>query len=736
MKMVRFVFLILVLSSQLFADGTPAEGAGTENDPYQIAILDNLLWLSTTDTVWDSTYHFLQTTDIDASDTQNWNDGEGFSPIGRLHNFTFMGNYNGGYYEIDCLYINRPNSDHIGFFGNIQEANIEAIGLTNVEVTGNAYVGGLVGKSNLSSSISESFIEGIVGGNFCVGGLVGHCYNTSISGSFAAGNVSGDESIGGLIGYCNSSPIVGSSQICDSYAMCSITGNNYAGGLVGYNIYSTYSQSYYDYETVLINDQHIISVGALTSELYDAWMDNDLTLEITEYLSYDGEYYLINDTADFEKLLAFGYESTYSYKLTEDIDLTSNPDFYIPFFSGTINGDLHTINGLNVNIPQNGRIGLLGYIYEATIENLGVTNVNVIGLRDVGGLAGASFMSLISNCYSTGSVNGSAMAGGLLGLNYMSTLSESFSACSVTGNSSIGGLIGFNGQSIISKSYAVGSVDGANLQVGGLVGENCYSSIISESFAAGNVNGYMYVGGLAGTNDESEIIDSYATGNVIGEDSKVGGLVGQNRDSSISRCYETGMATASECVGGLIGIQINGSINNSIWNIETSGQALGYATNYSGTITNLLGKTTAEMLLMSTYTDISWDFWGESINGDEDIWDIDEDINEGYPFIYDIEIPVSNDEMVIENVKCKIENYPNPFNPVTNICYALGEDAENVTLAVYNIKGQRIWSKQLKETGRGNHSLIWSGEGLASGIYFYMIKVDENTSTGKMIMLK
>ncbi len=87
------------LSWQTFlTEGTEPLGSGTEADPYLIENLDNLLWLSTTEDVWDDNAYFLQNTDIDATDTQNWNIGNhdndpdtpdeemGFSPIGAINN--------------------------------------------------------------------------------------------------------------------------------------------------------------------------------------------------------------------------------------------------------------------------------------------------------------------------------------------------------------------------------------------------------------------------------------------------------------------------------------------------------------------------------------------------------------------------------------------------------------------------------------------------------------------------
>jgi len=85
-------------------------------------------------------------------------------------------------------------------------------------------------------------------------------------------------------------------------------------------------------------------------------------------------------------------------------------------------------------------------------------------------------------------------------------------------------------------------------------------------------------------------------------------------------------------------------------------------------------------------------------------------------------------------------NYPNPFNPITNIAYSVKE-AGKVTLEVYNIKGQLVTTliNDVKETG--NYSTTWNGtdnsnKSVSSGVYFYKMKSGKYTATRKMILMK
>jgi hypothetical protein len=137
--------LMITLCINIFADGTEPFGSGTDADPYQVETLDNLLWISTNDTSWDK--HFIQIADIDAGDTENWNDGEGFSPIGNLFGISFSGAYNGQDYIINNLYINRFDQASQGLFGSTSYALISNVNIVNVIVNGESWVAGLISSS-------------------------------------------------------------------------------------------------------------------------------------------------------------------------------------------------------------------------------------------------------------------------------------------------------------------------------------------------------------------------------------------------------------------------------------------------------------------------------------------------------------------------------------------------------------------------------------------------------------
>ncbi|MCK4311381.1 MAG: T9SS type A sorting domain-containing protein, partial [Candidatus Cloacimonetes bacterium] len=87
------------------------------------------------------------------------------------------------------------------------------------------------------------------------------------------------------------------------------------------------------------------------------------------------------------------------------------------------------------------------------------------------------------------------------------------------------------------------------------------------------------------------------------------------------------------------------------------------------------------------------------------------------------------------------QNYPNPFNPSTTIAYSVNE-AGNVSIELYNIKGQKVCTLVDEYKNAGQHSIQWNGkdnnnQSVASGIYFYKMRAGGRyTSTKKMILLK
>jgi len=571
-------------------------GDGTSGSPFQIADLTDLKFLS--EQFYDLSKYFIQTANIDAMATSGWNNGLGFSPIGKIQltiaepSAEFTGNYNGNYHTITGLYINRPTTYDIGLFGYVASSgSISKVGLVNVAVTGKQNVGGLVGYFNAASgNIANTYVTGHVSAEGDVGGLVGEILDGTVTNVYSTANVTGGFGAGGLVGATRD-------NITNAYSTGLVTGGNtYMGGLIGWQ-WATIVNSFWDKQTSGRNSSGGSETGKTTIEMKlqstftgwdfttgtDKWKIKEIASLYKSYpylqgftydepgaspavnpipgladLYYSGgtgtpeNPYQIATLDDLQYLSEHSGDWAKSFIQTADIDAAATSGWnsgygFSPIgntttaFAGNYNGQNHTINGLYMYRPYQDYIGMFGY-NTGTISNLGLTNVNITGGYRVGGLVG------IDNPYAN-----------------------------------------------ITRVYTTGSVK-ANTGDGG---------------------------GLVGTHNAGTISNAYSRASVSGSGCR-GGLIGWHQSGTVSNVYSTGSVSSSgDCIGGLIGGS-NGSVTGGFWDTQTSGQA----TSAGGT-----GKTTAEMKTALAFVGNCWDFQVETGNGANDYWGINATDNSGYPFL-------------------------------------------------------------------------------------------------------
>ncbi len=85
-------------------------------------------------------------------------------------------------------------------------------------------------------------------------------------------------------------------------------------------------------------------------------------------------------------------------------------------------------------------------------------------------------------------------------------------------------------------------------------------------------------------------------------------------------------------------------------------------------------------------------------------------------------------------------NYPNPFNPTTNIQFGMPTEG-NVSIVVYNMLGQKVRVLLNEHRVAGRHEVVWdghddSGAVVGSGLYFYQLRSQDALFTKKMLLLK
>ncbi|HML75218.1 MAG TPA: GLUG motif-containing protein [Anaerohalosphaeraceae bacterium] len=553
----------------------PFVGSGTEIDPYLISSAHEFSMLSWYPEVLDK--HIKLTGNLDLSNTILY-------PIGDLG--SFKGVFDGNGYKISNAEINLPLCAYVGLFSDIGSGSvIKNMGVENVVIVGNDFVGGLVGQ-NSGGSITACCVTGSVNGSYAVGGLVGYNLSGTIISCYAVDSVSGSSNIGGLVGSNDG-------KMKFSYAIGEVNGYS-VGGLVGYSSSGTITSCFWDTQ---ITGQNGSSGGkGLTTEqmktlsIYQnanwadhGWVMNDgvdyprlswekidgLPIPHPKQIPLAGsgtadDPYLVNTAEDFVLLSWYSEILGKHIKQIADLDLSGfkiYPIGDLGSYSGVFNGDGHTISNVVIGDPNSDYVGLFSNVNSlGHIQNLGVENVVIVGRDYVGGLVGFN-SGAITSCYVAGTVSGFAdYVGGLVGYNNSGIITSSYTSSYINSSSPYasnyyGGLTGMNSGKITS-CYAIGPMNCSNKYVGGLVGFN--TACITYCYATGTVNGKSYVGGLTGYNSSGTIIHSHATGDVIGsspnESYYIGGLVGTN-SGEIASCYATGSVNCStyEHVGGLVG---------------------------------------------------------------------------------------------------------------------------------------------------------------------------------------
>lgn len=621
-----------------------------------------------------STGFYALGNDIDASATAGWNGGAGFNPLdGASTNFAGLG------HSIDKLTINRGSESDVGLFRTVS-GNVRDLTLSNARITGQMNVGGIaatlggtLSNVHMTGSVSGSgaFVGGLAGtvnngiirysssaadvtGLTVVGGLAGSVQSIAMADSYATGSVTATVSntsafAGGLLG-----EVISSATLTNTYASGKVTGYTTTGGLIGggYLPTITVNTSYWDINSTGQSSSLGGGTG-LTSAVRNqsAYTGFDFT---NMWVMFEGDTrpMLRNEysTTIFtpHALQLMGLDLTANYRLGTDLSLTSamaaSGGYYgevwgasgfrpvgsnAQQFTGSFDGQGHSISGLAVNRAATDYVGLFGYTSGATLANVKLVGGNVTGRDNVGALVGYMQGGTLGNASASTTVSGTgtgeANTGGLVGTNDSGTIADASATGNVTGAGyQVGGLVGFNvNGGSITRSYATGNVTGTNTSanlgyVGGLVGANGYNGdggSISQSYATGMVRASSGpVGGFVGHN-EGSITDSYATGAVIGQGSasNIGGFAGVNFvNGTISNSYSTGYVAGGSQTGGFVGYNngTNGAISNAYWNTQTSGQSQAAS---GGLVNGITGRTTAQ-LQGGLPSGFSSSIWGTGAN--------------------------------------------------------------------------------------------------------------------------
>lgn len=524
-----------------------------------------------------------------------------------------------------------------GYSGSILQSESHGI------VNGQSKVGGIAGSCSSLLRYCRNYAS--VSGQEHVGGLAGSA--TYVEQSFNHGNVHGTQNVGGIVGnanaliQCLNTGIVQGNAFVGALAgeECLYAESNYYfSDAVGAHLYAfgttpddsglnasemTKKSSYTGFDftyTFFMEDgdkmpyfiwEADVQKGE-QSALWDGSVSESLTGSGTEENPF-----LIQSAADLAYLsnaVKDGNEFKGQYlRLTADIRFndttkqywilnavqfrpiggTSREDGNPMRFSGTFEGDGHTISGLYIDTPTERLAGLFGFINWGKVTNLKIMDSFIRGYSGVGSILGNDNGATITNCYSDATVIGVSGVGGIAG--NANTIKDCENHGAVHGSSTVGGVCGYGTvENCINGENA--TVIGAS-SVGGVAGggsfTNCqnYGTVIGYREDVGGIGGSAYgttncvnkgtvygneiVGGISGSNfgavgcvNEGDVYGKIAVGGI-------GGIL----NGYISICANNGSISAEHAVGGIIGcvkrLSIHIPSTSSIMLCRNSGSVTG-----------------------------------------------------------------------------------------------------------------------------------------------------------------
>ena len=573
--MKKYLFLIAAMLNTVvtFAQFS-GSGTGTESDPYliynenQLAQIGNFL-------NQEGVYFRLQK-DLDMTDwiAEN-NPGQGWMPIG-VSSSPFKGIFDGNNHKISGIFINRPSTDYVGFFGYVSLATIKNITIEYSSIKANEKVGGLAGFAEGCTITGNKVIvtadDGITGSQ-ATGGLVGLCSGSNISGSSFVGNIIGADNVGGAIGYGQ-----GTFTLDDVAATGNISGSSCVSGIAGY----------------LNSGSAVTFVKAFS---------NCKIVNSGDYTGGVVGYCTVGGIASMSNCSHLG-------------DITANN--YVGGIVGAI------IGGNSESRPQ-----YEGYRYSDKTDKIWGPSYGEV-------VKGSEKTNSIINCCAIGNISAKSYCGGLIGKDEGGGVTYTLKSCSYSYSSS-GGNLGTS--SYFTYLYRNGVrvteyTSNSNYYWSPVDEENITTTALSDSYFSGNIEGTTDVGGLVGSKNSGTLSKCYAYASVIGN-TNVGGIIGNAGKSSFfsvsikSNVAINSMVSGQSNIGRIYGTCEDGVTIGALGSAEgnralttTSMMLCGVAQDVIDDLSNGTSVGQSMLKLKANYVSWGWSF--------DENWNILE--SECYPY--------------------------------------------------------------------------------------------------------
>ncbi|MBL7127415.1 MAG: T9SS type A sorting domain-containing protein [Ignavibacteria bacterium] len=236
--------------------------------------------------------------------------------------------------------------------------------------------------------------------------------------------------------------------------------------------------------------------------------------------------------------------------------------------------------------------------------------------------------------------------------------------------------------------------------------------------------------GIGGVNSTVQTLGVYDANLILGGYFTVSG--GSVSTSRIAKWGAVPIApTLISPPNGAIGISLTPTLNwNDIPNAFDYGVQLTNDPNFQSLIINVNGLTSSEYTVPTGILDLNTVyFWranarnGLGTGPFSAIW-----------FFTSVVTNISTNGEIPNEFRL-YNNYPNPFNPTTNIKFSIPTQGF-VTLKVFNSLGKEVATLVNENTSVGTYEVNFDAGSLTSGVYFYRLQSDNFTETKRMMLIK
>ena len=459
---------------------------------------------------------------------------------------TLEKSYNTG--KVSCT------NDHVGGVCGWNDASTVQGCYNTGTVSGGESVGGVCGENSGSGTVQECYNTVTVSGTRNVGGVCGmNSRRGTVQGCYNTGKVSGNSYFGGVCGFNDGRVtvekcyyLVGTSENAvgnrgDDINCKSKTETEFKNGAVAYRLQSDLNITTQvwgqrigmDKTPVLSSDTKYKVYKTAAGSPCPGYSNTQGETRNHNYVngvcSNCGEWEEAKDVDGYYEIHNQGQLRWFADQVNNHnqpninalltANITMDGTEWTPIgtdtipFTGTFDGDGHTISKLTCTDTNKDHVGLVGYAIDAAIQNVTVQGATLNGRDYIGSVCGYLLGGTITNCHAVETV------------------------------------IGKTGREAQSKYR------------GGIVGYIISNTNVTGCTNSGTVSGLNFLGGIVGQANRATVQHCFNSGAVTGNSSPIGGIVGLANNATVQDCGNNGTVTRADSSGDCGGIA--GSTNTS-----------------------------------------------------------------------------------------------------------------------------------------------------------------------------